>query len=99
MLRPSGPWRQIKGEDARGRYKGRARRYGALEASYAVYADAVVFTQRFPDGATVSPRGVDGRERKERCRVTVEIPEILHIDGPGVVMHRAVVVAVVELTS
>ena len=46
--------------DARGRYKGRARRYGALDASYAVYADAVVFTQRFPDGATVSPRGVDG---------------------------------------
>ena len=60
VLRPSGPWRQIKGEDARGRYKGRARSYGALEASYAVYADAVVFTQRFPDGATVSPRGVEG---------------------------------------
>ena len=59
-LRPSGPWRPIKGSDARGRYKGRARRYGALDASYAVYADAVVFTQRFPDGATVSPRGVDG---------------------------------------
>jgi hypothetical protein len=59
-LRPSGPWRAIKGKDARGRYKGRARRYGALDASYAAYADAVVFTQRFPDGATVSPRGVDG---------------------------------------
>ena len=59
-LRPSGPWRPIKGKDARGKFKGRARRYGALEASYAVYADAVVFTQRFPDGATVSPRGVDG---------------------------------------
>ena len=60
VLRPSGPWRPIKGADARGKYKGRARRYGALDASYAVYADAVVFTQRFPDGATVSPRGVDG---------------------------------------
>ena len=61
-LRPAGAWRAIKGEDARGRYKGRARRYGALEASYAVYADAVVFTQRFPDGATAtaSPRGVEG---------------------------------------
>ena len=59
-LRPSGPWRATKGEDARGRYKGRARRYGALDASYAVYADAVVFTQRFPDGATVSSRGVEG---------------------------------------
>jgi len=63
VLRPSsGSWRPIKGEDARGKYKGRARRYGALEASYAVYADAVVFTQRFPDGAvnTAAPRGVDG---------------------------------------
>ena len=59
-LRPSGPWRPIKGKDARGKFKGRARRYGALDASYAVYADAVVFTQRFPDGATVPPRGVDG---------------------------------------
>jgi hypothetical protein len=59
-LRPSGPWRPIKGSDARGRYKGRARRYGALDASYAVYADAVVFTQRFPDDSTVSPRGVEG---------------------------------------
>ena len=28
VLRPSGPWRQIKGKDARGTYKGRARRYG-----------------------------------------------------------------------
>ena len=35
-LRPSGPWRQIKGKDARGKYKGRTRRYGALETSYAV---------------------------------------------------------------
>ena len=63
-LRPVGAWRPIKGEDARGRYKGRARHYKgqgmSLDASYAVYADAVVFTQRFPDGATVSPRGVDG---------------------------------------
>ena len=64
VLRPSGPWRAIKGEDARGRYKGRARRYKdqgmTLDASYAAYADAVVFTQRFPDGATVSSRGVEG---------------------------------------
>ena len=65
MLRPSGPWRQIKGEDARGRFKGRARRYGALEASYAVYADAVVFTQRFPDGATA----VAARRRRPGVRV------------------------------
>ena len=41
VLRPSGTWRPIKGADARGKFKGRARRYGALEASYAVYADAV----------------------------------------------------------
>ena len=77
-LRPSGPWRAIKGEDARGKYKGRVRRYkgqsttvdawryngqgATLDVSYSVYADAIVFTQRFPDGATAtaSSHGVDG---------------------------------------
>ena len=33
QLRPVGAWRPIKGEDARGTYKGRARSYGALDAS------------------------------------------------------------------
>ena len=56
-LRPSGPWRAIKGEDARGKYKGRVRRYkgqsttvdawryngqgATLDVSYSVYADAL----------------------------------------------------------